>query len=91
MNELLRIQAIPEKSRTMDEPYTDHVLEIYLERDQNELKQYQQMIAWVQNRQINDFFPLMNRIIAEAYQAIEQVSKRFIRKYPRPSPITNLL
>ena len=91
LNELLRIRAIPEKSRTIYEMYTDHELEIYIERNQNDLNQYQHMIWLIQNHRINDFCPMMNRSIDEAYQSINQVSKRFIKKYPCPPPITNLL
>ena len=91
LNELLRIRAIPEKSRTIYEPYTDHELEIYIERDQNDLNRYQHMIWVVQNHRINDFCPMMNHSIDEAYQSIRQVSRRFVKKYPCPSPITNLL
>ena len=91
LNELLRIKAIPERSRTIYEPYTDHELNIYIERDRDDLNLYQHMIWLLQNHRINDFCPMMNHSIDEAYQLISRFSKTFVKKYPRPSPITNLL
>ena len=91
LNELLRIKAIPERSRTIYEPYTDHELNIYIERNRNDFNLYQHMIWLLQNHRINDFCPMMNHSIDEAYQLISRFSKTFVKKYPRPSPITNLL
>ena len=88
LDEDLRIRAMPKASRSYYDP---GALDYYIARDQKEVEKYQSMMDMLEKGRINDFCPLFNQSMDEAYLNIGKVSKGFIRKYPRPPYFENLL
>lgn len=78
------------RSRASHSYYDPEALDYYIARDQKEVEKYQSMMDILEKGCINDFCPLFNQSMDEAYLNIGKVSKGFIRKYPRPPYFENI-
>lgn len=92
LNETLRIQAIPKQERSFfDWPFPEEHFPLHIHAYEKKVEELQSKIDMLRENRINDFVPLMNRSMEEAYQEIGKLSKRFVQKYPCPPPITSIL
>ena len=82
LDELLKVQANPDKR--LNWWGTEEKLARVIRANEKELASLQSKLSMLRENRINDFCPLMNASMDEAYVYLGKLSKRFVQKYPRP-------